>query len=293
MTSPAMLLKTWDLQAKKQWGQNFLVHPGMAATIVLRAGLQPTDRVLEIGPGLGALTVPAARRVQKLVAVDKDPRLLEVLRHELAAAAVENVELLQADILRVDLAHLAAEAGGPLVVLGNLPYNISSPVILQLVEAHRVVARAVIMLQKEVAQRLAASPGGRDYGRLTVMVQYRAVVERLMDVAAAQFHPRPKVDSRVVGLTFRAQPVVRCLDEPLMTRVVRAAFQQRRKMLKNALEKSDLGLPAEVLQRALEGAGIDPRQRAETVPVEGYVALTNGLRATPAGDAEGREPDRG
>jgi 16S rRNA (adenine1518-N6/adenine1519-N6)-dimethyltransferase len=282
MTTPAMLLKTWDLQARKQLGQNFLVHAALAEKIVRCADLQATDRVLEIGPGLGALTLPAARRVGKLVAIDKDPRLLEVLRHELAAAGLGNVELRAADILRVDLARLAAEAGGPLVVLGNLPYNISSPVLIQLVEAHGAVARAVIMLQKEVAQRLAAAPGGRDYGRLTVMVQYRAVVTNLMDIGAAQFHPRPKVDSRVVGLTLRAHPAVACRDEPLMARVVRAAFQQRRKMLKNALEKSDLGLPPEVLQQALEAAGIDPRQRAETVPVEGYVALTNGLRPPPA-----------
>jgi 16S rRNA (adenine1518-N6/adenine1519-N6)-dimethyltransferase len=282
MTAPAALLKNWNRQAKKQFGQNFLVHAGVAEKIVARAGLAPDDRVLEIGPGLGALTVPAARRVARLLAVDKDPEMLEILGHELAQAGIANVELRRADILEVDLAGLAAEVGGPLVVLGNLPYNISTPVILRLLAAHRAVARAVIMLQKEVARRLAAAPGGRDYGRLSVMVQYRARVATLLDVGAAQFHPRPKVDSRVVELVFREQPEWPCRDEALLARVVQAAFQQRRKMLKNALEKSALGLPAQRLGAALEAAGIDPRRRAESVPVEGYVALANALGPAPA-----------
>ena len=166
MTSPRALLTAWNIQARKQLGQNFLNDPNVARAIVNKAGIAGDDVVLEIGPGLGAMTIPAAAVASRVIAVDKDGRIIDLLRTELLAADIDNVEIREADILRVDLNAIAREAGRRLVVLGNLPYNISSQVVVQLIHARSRIDRAVLMLQKEMAQRICAGPGSKDYGRL-------------------------------------------------------------------------------------------------------------------------------
>ncbi len=287
MTSPRALLTAWNIRAKKQLGQNFLTDPNISRAIVDRAAIGTDDVVLEIGPGLGAITIPAAKLANRLVAVDKDGRIIELLKTELLAAGIGNVEIRQADILKVDLESIYRDAGRPLVVMGNLPYNISSQVIVQLIHARRWVDRAVLMLQKEMAQRICAGPGSRDYGRLSVMLAYCAQPGVLMQVRASQFFPAPKVDSTVVGIRFAQPPPVPADDEALLFRVVRAAFGKRRKTMRNALSQSDLALDAPTCERLLTSVGVDPKRRAESLSVPEFVRLSGAVgsyrRATGTG----------
>ena len=275
MTSPQTLLKAWNLRAKKAFGQNFLVDASTAEMIVRRAELTPDDLVLEIGAGLGALTLPLAAAVRRLVAVEKDKDLIQLLRNELLAAKMDNTTVVHADILRVDLDELVAPEKAPLVVMGNLPYNISSQVVLKLLDHRQRVTRAVFMFQKELAERLAAPPGSKTYGRLSVMLQYSAEAKILTDIAATCFHPRPKVASAILSIRFKAAPEFPARDEALLFRIVRAAFGKRRKTLKNALTQSDLRLDGAAVGDWLEGCAIDPRRRAETLSVSEYVTLAN------------------
>ncbi len=279
MTSPRALLTAWNIQAKKQLGQNFLNDPNVARAIVNKAGITGDDIVLEIGPGLGAMTIPAAAAARRVIAVDKDGRIIDLLRTELLAAGIDNVGIREADILRVDLVAMAGEAGRPLVVLGNLPYNISSQVIVQLIHARSRVDRAVLMLQKEMAQRICAGPGSKDYGRLSVMLGYCAQTKVLMQVRAPLFFPAPNVDSTVIGIRFASPPPFPADDETLLFRVVKAAFGKRRKTLRNALSQSDLNLEPPNCERLLEQAQIDPMRRAESLSVAEFVRLSNGIGA--------------
>ncbi|WP_372679820.1 16S rRNA (adenine(1518)-N(6)/adenine(1519)-N(6))-dimethyltransferase RsmA [Desulfosarcina sp.] len=275
MTSPRALLTAWNIQARKQLGQNFLNDPNVARAIVNKAGIAGNDVVLEVGPGLGAMTIPAAAAASRVIAVDKDGRIIDLLRTELLAAGIENVEIREADILRVDLEAIAREAGRSLVVLGNLPYNISSQVVVQLIQARRRVDRAVLMLQKEMALRICAGPGSKDYGRLSVMLGYCAYTQVLMQVRAPLFFPAPKVDSTVIGIRFTSPPPFPADDEALLFRVVKAAFGKRRKTLRNALSQSDLNLAPSACEQVLEKARIDPMRRAESLSVAEFVRLSN------------------
>ena len=278
MTAPQTLLKAWNLHARKELGQNFLKEAAVAERIVERAGLGPLDEVLEIGAGLGMMTVAAARRAGRLIAVEKDSHLVPLLRAELLLHGLSHVRVCQENILKAPLAQLAEPVQRPLVVIGNLPYNISSQIVVKLIEERRWVDRAVLMFQKELAERLCAGPGSRTYGRLSVMLQYCADLTRLFDVRATQFHPQPKVDSTVLEIRFKSVIDDPVCDERLMTRVVQAAFGQRRKTLRNALSGGLLPLNGQDAVQALNACGIDPRRRAETLSVSEFVALTSEIR---------------
>jgi 16S rRNA (adenine1518-N6/adenine1519-N6)-dimethyltransferase len=282
MTAPRALLTAWNIRAKKQLGQNFLNDANVARAIVDNARIGGDDVVLEIGPGLGAITIPAAQAARRVVAVDKDGRIIDLLKTELLAAGIDNVEIHEADILRVDLASVCGEDASPLVVMGNLPYNISSQVIIQLIHARQRIDRAVLMLQKEMAQRLCAGPGSKAYGRLSVMLGYCAQTRVLMQVRAPQFFPAPKVDSTVVGIQFADPPPVAADDEKLLFRVVKAAFGKRRKTLRNALARSDLQLDPATSARLLAEAQIDPMRRAESLSVAEFVRLSNVVGSAPS-----------
>ncbi|MEE4608681.1 MAG: 16S rRNA (adenine(1518)-N(6)/adenine(1519)-N(6))-dimethyltransferase RsmA [Desulfobacteraceae bacterium] len=273
---PRTLLNAWNLRPRKSLGQNFLTAAGVSERIVAAAAVAPEDIVLEIGPGLGALTLPLAARAARLIAVETDAEILGLLRAELLAAGRQNVETICASILDTDIAALAPP-DRRLVVLGNLPYNISSPVLVRLVESRHRVDRAVLMLQKELVDRIVASPGGRDYGRLTVMLAYCATVRRLFTVNADRFFPKPKVDSAVVEIRFKTAPDTPARDEPFLWKVVQAAFGQRRKTLKNALTGSALPLETAGAEAVLQAAGIDPRRRAETLTVAEFVTLSHAV----------------
>ena len=278
MTSPAQILRVQNLFPKKQLGQNFLNDPSTAQMIIQRSDLMPQDVVLEIGAGLGALTVPIARSARKVYAVEKDGRLADVLTGILAASDCSNVTLIIKNILDVDIDQLARDENSPLVVFGNLPYNISSQVLIQLIKARTAVRHCVLMFQKELARRIMSPPGTRDYGRLSVLLQYCAEIKHIADVKAALFYPRPKVDSEVIAINFKDAPEFAADDEVFFSRVVKAAFSKRRKTLKNALAGSDLVLEAEAAEHILKSVTIEPFRRAETLSVEEFVKLSNALQ---------------
>lgn len=277
MIPPRQLLQTQGLRARKRLGQNFLTSSAIAGKIVDKAAIAPGDAVLEIGAGLGALTVPAARQARKVIAVDKDPRVIKLLRTELAACRIANVELIEADILRFPFERHLAHESAPAVVIGNLPYNISSQIIVRLIEYRQFVQRAVLMLQCEMADRLVASAGGRDYGRLSVMLQYCADLKKVIAVDAVHFFPRPQVNSVVIEAHFHTKPKRRAADERLLFQVVKAAFGQRRKTLRNALRGSLLDLTRATIDAWLAATAIEPRRRAETLSVDEFVQLSNWL----------------
>ncbi len=271
------MLKAWNMRPKKHLGQNFLSDPSTARMIVNRTELGPEDVVLEIGPGLGALTIPAARLVGRVHAVEKDPRLIELLKPQLLANDLSNVHVMESDILKVDIRSLADESGRGLIVMGNLPYNISSQVLVQLIENRDIVDRAVLMFQKELAERIMASPGRKAYGRLTVMLGYCAGVKKIADIAAAQFFPRPKVDSEVLKIQFHDRPPHPADDEEILFQTIKAAFSKRRKTLKNSLTGAAPPFDAAAVKAALGLADIDPARRAETLTVEEFVRLGNAM----------------
>lgn len=276
MTSPRTLLGAYEMHAKKQLGQNFLVDPAIPSMIVAQSGLGPEDVVLEIGAGLGALTIASARVAEKIYAVERDRSLVPLLRSELLVAGVaDRVEILEGDILRVDLPPLAEKHGRKLRVMGNLPYNISSQILIWLVRARNHADKGVFMLQKELAERIAAPPGSRDYGRLSAVIQYCATVKRLTSVGSGQFFPRPKVDSEVIEISFAGKPERAAKNEDFLFAVIKAAFGQRRKNLKNALTGSQLGMTPEIILSALSEASIDHHRRAETLTIAEFVTLSD------------------
>jgi len=269
------LLARHGLSPKKSLGQNFLADPRAQERIVAAAELCPDDVVVEIGAGLGALTARLADTANKVVAIDRDAQLVAVLRAELADRA--NLELVLGDALEFDLAECARQAGRPLVVVGNLPYVITSPVLFATIEAAAgglVVDRAIFMVQKEFAQRMLAPPGSRTYGRLSVMVQQAASAEILFHVGAGAFLPAPAVTSTVLRLRPRARPLAEVGDASLFARVVREAFGARRKMLRRALEPGFGGARAAA---ALAAAGIAGTRRAEELSVADFARLANAL----------------
>ncbi len=279
MTSPITLLKAWNLKPKKQLGQNFLSDPSTAGMIVNRAGLEDDNLVLEIGAGLGALTIPISRLVKKVYAIETDRALLKLLNTELLVHDASNVEAFKQNILSFDLLSFARQnlPGQKLVVMGNLPYNISSQVLVKLIDSRKVVKRAVMMFQKELALRLMAKPGVKNYGRLTVMLAYCADIKSVATISATQFFPKPKVDSEVLEIKFKQKPEYPADDEKFLFKVIKAAFGQRRKTLRNSLAGSMLEISPQDARKALETAGIDPLRRAETLSVKEFVDLTSSL----------------
>ena len=278
MTAPRTLLKAWGMRAKKSMGQNFLADPHLAHMIVEAGGFEQQDTVVEIGAGLGALTIPLAARTKHVYAVEPDRAIAGLLKNELLAAEASNVTIVEEDIFKCDLRVLTGSQAKPFKVAGNLPYHISSQVLRLLITLRPSVDCAVLMFQKEVAERLVANPGNKTYGRLSVYIQYCAAVTPLIDVASTAFFPKPKVDSAVINITFFDRPPFPAADEPFFFQMVRAAFGKRRKMLKNALLSSDLGVEGEALVKAFEVANIDPKRRAETLSIAEFVSLANALK---------------
>lgn len=276
MTSPVTLLKAWKMRPKKQLGQNFLTDPSIPRMIVNRAGISAEEIVLEIGAGLGALTVPAARAAKRVYAIETDRRLIDLLETELMLYKADNVTVMKQDILKFDLAEFIRREGidRPLVVVGNLPYHISSQIVVRLIDQRWWVDRAAMMFQKELARRFMAKPGGKDYGRLTVMLAYCAEVRSLSEIKADLFFPKPKIDSEVIEIRFRKTLEHPAPDEAFLFKVIKAAFGQRRKTLRNALAGSELRIPPNTASQVLSDAGIDASRRAETLSVKEFVDLS-------------------
>ena len=275
------ILEQQKLAPKKRFGQNFLVNSNISEKIVKLAGIQPDDTIIELGVGFGALTSYLALSCKKVIGLEIDSGIIRY--HTEEGSLPENVTLMHQDILQINYAKLAEESGGRLKIIANLPYSISNPLLFKLTEHKDNMEWAMLMLQKEVAHRLTAATGTKDYGILTVRMAACASVKKLLELGPQHFHPRPKVDSRVVKITFFPEPerttALPDYDQELFKKIVEAAFQQRRKTLINALSSANLvGVDKKTIADSLEKLGLDSRIRGERLNVEEYVALTNMLQ---------------
>ncbi len=257
-------------EARKSLGQHFLSDPAILARIVGVAGVQPGDAVLEIGPGPGGLTRALLAAGARVWAVEADPRMVA----HLEAEALEGLEIWQGDALALDYPALAERVGGPLRLVANLPYNISGPLLARLLRQRSAFRSLTLMLQREVAERLAARPGTRARGRLSVLAQTFCTVTVPLKIAPGSFRPPPKVESRVVDLRPRPPSPLRLTDEATLWEIVRLGFQQRRKMLRNALAGVGPALAA-----GFAAAGLDGRERAEALSTEQWILLANAVAA--------------
>ncbi len=264
------LLAARGLSPRRRFGQNFLVREDLCERIVELCHLREDDVAVEIGPGAGAITLRIAQKVRKLVAVEFDTGLAALLREE--HAEHPRLEVVEGDFLDFDLAALAAREGVErLVVVGNIPYNVTTPILERLFAQRAVVRSAVLLVQKEYAERLAAAAGTPEYGSLTLFARYHALMEPLMTIRAAAFWPRPDVDSMLVRFFLREQPPVDA-PEALLFRLIRGSFQMRRKMLANTIEES-LGISKELVESLCRQAGIDMRRRGETLTLDEFARL--------------------
>lgn len=260
----------------KALGQNFLINPGVCPRMAAECGAQGCKGVIEVGPGIGVLTWELSQVAEKVCAIELDSRLFPVLEETLAGR--DNVKIIPGDVMKLDLHQLIQQkfGGGPVCVCANLPYYITSPVILRLLEEGLPITSITVMVQKEAAQRLCAAPGERECGAVSVAVHYRSQPKLLFQVGRGSFLPPPKVDSAVLRLDLRQEPPVSVADEDWFFRVSRAAFAQRRKTAANSLSAT-LGLPKPQVEQALAAAGAAENVRAERLTLEQLAALANAL----------------
>lgn len=277
LTSPAyikILLNKHGFKIKKKFGQNFITEPSIIDNIVEAANLTKNDTVIEIGPGLGVLTRALADRAGKVYAIEIDKNLIPLLEETLTGH--ENIEIINQDALTLNFDQLINGDGtDKYKVVANLPYYITTPLIMHFLENRFRVSEMVVMVQKEVAQRMVASPGGKDYGALSVAVQYYTAPRIEFKVPPQVFLPRPEVESAVISLRILEQPPISVKDEKNFFRVVKAAFGQRRKTLLNALHNGGFDLDKESLTGILQECSIDPKRRGETLSLEEFAALSN------------------
>lgn len=274
MTAPRSLMRQYGLNPKRSLGQNFLVDENYLDRIVEAAELTQADAVLEIGPGLGGLTQRLVAQAGRVVAVEIDERLIDLLRTRFADRP--HFSVVQADILQVQPAAFFAEDSGPYKVVANLPYYITSAVLRHLLEASQPPRSAVVMVQKEVAERICAAPG--NLSLLAVSVQFYAAPKIVQHVPAGAFYPRPKVDSAVLHLTVYPQPLLHDVSPALFFRIVKAGFSQKRKQLLNSLS-AGLTIPKASIVALLQQALIDPRRRPETLSLDEWGLLYKVLKA--------------
>lgn len=275
------VLQKYDFQFKKQFGQNFLVDLHVLDKILRAAEIGPEDVCLEIGPGIGSLTQAMAEAAQRVIAVEIDKRLIPVLQENLAA--YDHIEIVNADFMELDLPAFLQERGitQPLKVVANLPYYITTPIIMGLFESGIPLSSITVMVQEEVARRMQAGPGSKDYGALSLAVQYYAEPYIAAYVPRNCFIPRPGVGSAVIRLTRRAVPPVQAENPKLLFALIKAAFGQRRKTLVNSVSGSpELTIPKEAITEALQQIGISEKIRGEALTLEEFAALANALERT-------------
>ncbi len=268
------LVKKHGFKFTKSLGQNFLIDDNIVDKIVAGAGIGPGDKIIEVGPGIGTLTREMASRAQNLMAVEIDKNLIPILEDTLED--YDNVKIVNEDIIKADIRGLIDEnlGGGPVKLVANLPYYITTPIIMRFLEENINVTDIVVMVQKEVAERMNAQPGGKDFGALSVAVQYYCDTEIMAKVPRHLFVPQPNVDSIVIALRVRPERKYKVDDEDLYFKVVKAAFGQRRKTLLNSI--SSMGnLAKDQVKEALEEAGIDPKRRGETLSLDEFAILSN------------------
>ena len=272
------VLQKYNFSFQKKFGQNFLIDPHVLDKIIAAAEITKDDFVLEIGPGIGTLTQYLAEAAREVVAVEIDSTLIPILEDTLSA--YDNVSVINEDVLKVDLRKLAEERNGgkPIKVVANLPYYITTPIIMSLFESHVPPKSLTVMVQKEVALRMQAGPGTKDYGALSLAVQYYASPYLAANVPPNCFMPRPNVGSAVIRLTRFEETPVQVKDEKLLFRLIRASFNQRRKTLQNGLVNSqELDFTKEQVAAAIATLGVSPSVRGEALTLEQFAALANAL----------------
>lgn len=272
------IINKYSFAFQKKFGQNFLIDSNILESIVSAADITKDDFVLEIGPGIGTMTQYLCETARQVVAVEIDKMLIPILQDTLSE--YDNVEVLNQDVLKLDINALAQEknAGQPIKVVANLPYYITTPIIMGLFESGVPIESITIMVQKEVADRMQTGPGSKDYGALSLAVQYYAEAKVQLNVSATCFMPRPNVDSAVIKLTRHKTPVVDVKDEKLMFKVIRASFNQRRKTLVNGLKNSsELDFSKEKILEAINTIGKEESIRGEKLTLEDFANLTNAL----------------
>ena len=270
------VIKKYEFCFQKKFGQNFLIDGHVLDKIIAGAGVTKDDMVLEIGPGIGTMTKYLAEAAGKVVAVEIDRNLLPILQETLAD--YDNVKVIHADVLSLDLEKLVQEENGgrPIKVVANLPYYITTPIIMALFEQHVPLANVTVMVQKEVAARMKSGPGSKDYGALSLAVQYYAEPYIVANVPCNCFMPRPNVDSAVIRLTRYEEPPVQVKDEKMLFKIIRASFNQRRKTLQNGLNNSsELNFTKDQIAAAIAAAGFSPSVRGEALTLEQFARLTD------------------
>ena len=270
------VLQKYNFHFQKKFGQNFLIDTHVLERIIAEAGVTKDDFVVEIGPGIGTMTQYLCESAGAVAAVEIDKNLIPILHDTLSE--YDNVDIINEDILKVDIAALAEEKNGgkPIKVVANLPYYITTPIIMGLFESHVPIESITVMVQKEVADRMQCGPGTKDYGALSLAVQYYAKPEIVANVPPNCFMPRPSVGSAVIRLTRHEKPPVEVADEKLMFRLIRASFNQRRKTLVNGLKNaSDLSFSKEQIEAAIEAIGQPLTIRGEALTLEQFAALSN------------------
>lgn len=272
------IINKYSFAFQKKFGQNFLIDSNILESIVSAADITKDDFVLEIGPGIGTMTQYLCEAARQVVAVEIDKMLIPILKDTLSE--YDNVEVINKDVLKLDIKALAQEKnnGKPIKVVANLPYYITTPIIMGLFESKVPIESITIMVQKEVADRMQTGPGSKDYGALSLAVQYYADAKVQLNVSASCFMPRPNVDSAVIKLTAHEKPVVD-VDETLMFKVIRASFNQRRKTLVNGLKNSsELDYTKEEIVQAIKAIGKEENIRGEKLTLEEFAALSNSLK---------------
>ena len=270
------ILQKYNFNFQKKFGQNFLINTGVLEDIIDAAEVTDEDMVLEIGPGIGTMTQYLCENARQVIAVEIDTNLIPILKDTLSA--YDNVRIINDDILKVDINELAREYnnGRPIKVVANLPYYITTPIIMGLFESHVPIESITVMVQKEVADRMQAGPGTKDYGALSLAVQYYSKPQIVVNVPPSCFMPQPKVGSTVISLRRHQQPVVQVEDEKLMFKVIRASFNQRRKTLANGVNNyGGINLTKEQIQQSIEELGVPVNIRGEALSLEQFACLSN------------------
>ena len=275
MTSIRQELKEYGLIPRKRLGQHFLIDRNILNKVIRTAKIEKEDVVLEVGPGLGEMTLALARHAKRVIAIEIDPKLIAILKKKMED--LPNVEVVRSDILRLNFNQFLEKEGQPIKVVANLPYQISTPLLFRFIESKEVFATFTLTLQKEVAERMVAPPGGKDYGPLSIFTQLFLDISVRFFIKPSAFFPPPKIESAVVHMGWKEKPIIETEDDAWFKRVVRACFGYRRKMLINALKHSEINLPESVELR-MERIGIDPRRRPETLTIREFVSLSEALK---------------
>ena len=274
--SRAFLIKS-GIKPRKSLGQHFLEDHGIINKIIEEANFDKNDVVIEIGSGLGALTIPILPHVSHIVAIEKDPLLINILKENISFEENQKITFISGDVLKLNLKEIYDKFEQKIRILGNLPYNISTPFLEKLIINRNYIKSAILMFQFEVAQRLTAGPKKKEYGALSVISQYYAQISSLIKVNRDAFYPKPKVDSMVLEIDFEKPYPFQAENDKSFHRIVKAAFSYRRKTILNSLERGMVSVSREMIAESLKKCLVDPKRRAETLTIDEYIRLSSVL----------------